>query len=492
MTSHDVCLELHASFGRTDAILRTLNISRDYGVIDAAAAANSRAINNNTAGSGDGGGNDDVLPSGGDFLLTAATALSADYGYSGTTNNNNMDDRRTLELVKFYLGSVVNPALAIFGVLGNLFSVLVLTRRRMKASMDCSMEQAAHTGLIALAVSDALYCVCTVLAALLSRSQTVFDGRTLVLYVQIFGPGLQNTFMHTSTWLTLIMAAGRYAAICRPLQARHLVGVNATRVAVAATFLFWIALELPSYWTFAVVEISCAPDNVTYILLDQGAFVADDRLKTAFTYVWATLGFFLPFLTLTYCNVHLIRALRESRRMRRFYRVSPKTATYGSRITPTMVAIVCMFLVLVTPSEVLHFYYYAVGEDAVELFNVAIIATNVLQTANFAFNFVLYCIVNVHFRETWKSLLCCCGWCCLAAGGSSLSARSGSAGSGGGGRRDSTQWQPSSSSARRTRNGSSNSANVAGAVTGHGIGGGIGIGGGKGSFAAASTFETVV
>jgi len=35
---------------------------------------------------------------------------------------------------------------------------------------------------------------------------------------------LQNTFMHTGCWLTVIMAAGRSAAICRPLQVseRHL------------------------------------------------------------------------------------------------------------------------------------------------------------------------------------------------------------------------------------------------------------------------------
>ena len=28
----------------------------------------------------------------------------------------------------------------------------------------------------------------------------------------------------------------------------------------------------------------------------------------------------------------------------------------------------------------------------------------VLQTTNFALNFVLYSVVNIHFRETWKKL----------------------------------------------------------------------------------------
>jgi len=61
-------------------------------------------------------------------------------------------------------------------------------------------------------------------------------------------------------------------------------------------------------------------------------------------------------------------------------------------VTPTLVAVVCMYLVLITPSELLQFYYYAVRPETVELFNTVIVAANVLVTGNFAFNFVLYCI----------------------------------------------------------------------------------------------------
>ena len=213
--------------------------------------------------------------------------------------------------------------------------------------------------------------------------------------------------MHTSTWLTVIMAVGRYAAICRPLQARYLVGIRATRIAVAITFFVWSILELPYYWTYQIVEVVCEPGDHRYFVLDEGPFVTDRTLKTTFTYLWAVLGFICPFTTLAYCNIYLIGALRESRRMRQFYRVSPKTATNGSRITPTMVAIVCMFLVLVTPSEILQFYYYTINSNHVEIFNLGIVATNVLQSVNFALNFVLYCIVNVHFRETWKGMFFC-------------------------------------------------------------------------------------
>jgi len=45
------------------------------------------------------------------------------------------------------------------------------------------------------------------------------------------------------------------------------------------------------------------------------------------------------------------------------------TRLIADQVTPTLVAVVCMYLVLITPSELLQFYYYAVRPDTVELFN---------------------------------------------------------------------------------------------------------------------------
>ena len=126
-----------------------------------------------------------------------------------------------LESIKYALAGVVNPTLCVFGLLGNIFNVVVLSRSRMQAAMNSTtVERSAYIGLIALAISDALYCISALLGAVQSRQQTAFRRDELVrMYVQLYGPYLQNTFMHTGCWLTVIMATGRYAAICRPLQA---------------------------------------------------------------------------------------------------------------------------------------------------------------------------------------------------------------------------------------------------------------------------------
>lgn len=57
-------------------------------------------------------------------------------------------DVARLESIKYVLAAYVNPALCLFGLFGNTVNVLVLSRRRMKAAMDCTpMERSAHVGM---------------------------------------------------------------------------------------------------------------------------------------------------------------------------------------------------------------------------------------------------------------------------------------------------------------------------------------------------------
>ena len=318
---------------------------------------------------------------------------------------------KAVEDAKYIIKGYINPCVCVFGIFGNMFNLLVLTRRRLQSTMDCSMERAAHLGLLTLAISDMLYCLVTLPSAFLPKARTLFtDQEYVLLYVQLYQQCFQNIFVHTSIWLTVIMAAGRYAAICRPLQARYLVGINATRVAVALTFVFWTLLELPRFWYNIVYPVPCNPPyQRSYYVIDNGPFLhpSNSSYKIAFDYIWSIIGFFIPITVLAYCNIHLIRALKESSRVRQLYRVHPRSTTHGSRITPTLVAIVCLLIVLVSPSEFLNFYFFAIEENSVESFNLAIVITNLLQSLNFSCNFILYCLVNVHFRETCKDLMYC-------------------------------------------------------------------------------------
>ena len=133
-----------------------------------------------------------------------------------------------MEDIKFYIKSVISPIVCFLGIIGNLLNILVLTRRKMQTSLEGTMEKAAYLGLIALTFSDLLYCLCAFPDAFIGPLQTVYPVKTFGLYVSIYGPCLQNLCSKISTWLTVIMAGGRYAAICHPLHARRFVHLKGT------------------------------------------------------------------------------------------------------------------------------------------------------------------------------------------------------------------------------------------------------------------------
>ena len=65
-----------------------------------------------------------------------------------------------------------------------------------------------------------------------------------------------------------------------------------------------------------------------------------------------------------------------------------------------------MLLFLVSPSEILRYInpYAAWGPTGQTIADV----TNMLQAINFAFNFILYCVVSPTFRQTFKAMFSRC------------------------------------------------------------------------------------
>ena len=87
-----------------------------------------------------------------------------------------------------------------------------------------------------------------------------------------------------------------------------------------------------------------------------------------------------------------------SGRVSRGLAVKSSAESAETRLTLTLVCVVAMFLLLVTPSELINLYFYAAKPAEGPLLEAAIVVTNALQTANFSFNFVLYLAVNAQFR----------------------------------------------------------------------------------------------
>lgn len=76
------------------------------------------------------------------------------------------------------------------------------------------------------------------------------------------------------------------------------------------------------------------------------------------TYSWTyfVTAILVPLVTLAYCNVHLIRALRHASRQRaQLTRSAAKKADNMNVMTLTFIIIVVLYVLFVMPAEIIHF-----------------------------------------------------------------------------------------------------------------------------------------
>ena len=166
--------------------------------------------------------------------------------------------------------------------------------------------------------------------------------------------------------------------------------------------------------------MDCEGDWTAYFL-DKGFLTNNAYIENIYMWLYFLLCIFMPTVALTFCNLNLIRALRKSAKMRQKYttqstisRNSRHSSQHGGEshrhITLLLVVIVVMHLMLVVPSEVISFLKYMVLQDPsiTSHFDLACVFLNTLQSLNFACNFILYCVLNAHFRRDVRELFCPC------------------------------------------------------------------------------------
>ncbi len=262
--------------------------------------------------------------------------------------------------------------------------------------------------MLALALSDLLFCSVTLAVTFSLEDSMYYTEKNVSYYTTIYGNYFHNLLIKTSTWFTVIMAIGRFVAICYPMRARQYMRPGHTVAAIIVSSFIWILLLVPFLWTWQVKTISCSEHQTVYIL-DIGIYMSDRKLNTIMTCVWGILGVFIPILILAYCNIRLIYSLHLSRRMRHeTVRSNSRPFHLQQRINITLISIVVMFFIFIIPSEIFNFsLQFLPSKKSNSDFNTVIVVCNFLQAVNFSSNFALYCAVNYYFRIAVVRLIPC-------------------------------------------------------------------------------------
>ena len=272
---------------------------------------------------------------------------------------------------------IVTPAICAFGVIGNVLT-LVLFSKRILRNKCTSVEKSCLITLSSLCLSDLCFCLITCAGSLVRTQGLIFTSKDFGYIYQMYRVYFQNVFIKASTWLTMIAGMSRYAIVGYPIWARNAIRLIYVKITVFVAFIVAFMIHIPLIWTHSAYSLLCG--NFTLIVLDSGYFLNSQLIHDVFTYVWVIFGYFLPVIVLAYCNVRLVVAYRKSKRFRLQHSRDgggetndTSTSVAHDRITVTLIILILFFIVLMSPSEILHFCQHMTSAAHQEIFTMAVV-----------------------------------------------------------------------------------------------------------------------
>lgn len=340
---------------------------------------------------------DDLLP----VNITMTTVLSNE----STLGPSEQSTAQTEANPEWDILNVINnfglPTVCLFGIVGNILNLTILTRRKLRRSLR-TVEQAANLCLIALALSDFMFCLFAFPTTFLPSEHYTEKG--FILYYGMYSPAIINVFILTSTWLTVTMATERYFAICHPLNQTLLMTLKRTKLIIVIVYMLSVLFNVPVLWRNQVVQRVINNSTVVYTL--EIIPLGQDKIAdTTYRLVWAILGNFLPLILLVGFNICICRKIHQSYQYRKKFHFDPSSSQDTNvTLTTTLIVIVVMFLILVAPSEIVLHIASMLHSDNYRSIEAIM---NFMQSVNFSVNFILYCIISSYFRKTLRHIVCC-------------------------------------------------------------------------------------
>ena len=326
------------------------------------------------------------------------------------------NDLMMYDRVEYILYHYVLPVTCCFGILGNILNLMILSRKSLTVHME-RLEKCAHSNLIALAVSDLMYCVTFLPHTCMPIFIHTSYMSPLVLY-DAYHTAMINTFLVFSSWLTVAMAVSRYIAICFPIRAHQYLGILASLMDIGIIFICSVLFNVPRYFTKTIHKTACQEGGYSYFTI-PGALHIHPNAEFIYQWIYFVVGIIMPLIAVAYCNIYFIRALQSSRNLRRQHSSHGQEKTSSSSNVPSILtltlSIIVLYLLLVIPAEIIMFFKdYAIKHFAdtgnnivIARYSLAAAICNNLQIFNFVVNFLLYCMINVHFRQVIKNACCC-------------------------------------------------------------------------------------
>ena len=193
-------------------------------------------------------------------------------------DNNTMDDDTTnaqentyhCQLYRFIMSVGVTGNLCIFGIVGNILTLLVFSKYN-KSSSDLKNKSSAPLLLSGLAISDMILLVTLLIVkpvpSFVSFTHILsgLDFVSFFAFLFVYGWACVNLAQSINSWIIVVVTLHRFIAIIFPHKAAIHCTYNKAKLHLIIVILAVCIYEFPSFFNRKVVKF-VAYDNKTYFI----------------------------------------------------------------------------------------------------------------------------------------------------------------------------------------------------------------------------------
>ena len=317
--------------------------------------------------------------------LQLVNATVAETGASGALS---ADEQAKLEHLQFWVNAVLTNLTAALGLVGNILTVVILSKRAMRSSTNIYLSVLALWDCVVLLAS-------VLLIGLPSIPQLQGYVHYVLAYVISYFYPLALIAQTATIWLTVSFTVERYIAVCHPLKAARMCTIHRAKLVIGGVSLGSGLYNLPRWFEYRPGYV---PNQSHPVALPTPFGQNETYNKVYFSWLYLPIMCIVPLLTLAVMNLFLILAVRKSHRQRRDMNVRQSRE---NNVTIMLVSVVIVFIICQVPALVYNLMFAIHRRDTQASFAYKMLSEvrNFLVGFNSAINFLLYCALGQKFRR---------------------------------------------------------------------------------------------